>query len=180
MVSRASLVFGLMYAGRAVWHKQDYKLITYDNARTFQLYDLEKDPSETSDLAAQRPETVEQLKKELSAWHGSVQNSFEGAEYGTASLERSGKQWRKRRSPRKCQRRSRGGQRRRSRGPVCPEPNGCRCRRVAGGWHRPPDARRIYVRGLLAVPHWLRISPAASPVVCRAPSGLHSCWSPQT
>ncbi|MGB7328246.1 MAG: sulfatase-like hydrolase/transferase [Rubripirellula sp.] len=84
---------GLMYNARAAWHKQNLKLISYDGASTFQLYDLTKDPSETTDLAAQTPEIVEQMTEELMDWNRSVQSSFEGAEYGTASLERLGKKW---------------------------------------------------------------------------------------
>ncbi len=45
------------------------------------LYDVSKDPNETTDLAAQQPERVEKMKTELSAWKASVEKSLTGADY---------------------------------------------------------------------------------------------------
>ncbi|MDD7986662.1 sulfatase-like hydrolase/transferase [Lentisphaera marina] len=84
---------GIMYSSRIVWHKNENKLVSYDGGKTYELYNLETDPSEKSDIAAHNPELVEQLKKDMIAWHDSVKSSFEGAEYGTKSLERLGKNW---------------------------------------------------------------------------------------
>ena len=84
---------GLMYSGRIAWHKEQYKLLSYDGGKAYQLYDLVADPSETKDLATEKPEMVEQLKKEMMTWHDSVKESFEGEEYGTESLERSEAKW---------------------------------------------------------------------------------------
>lgn len=45
------------------------------------LYDVSKDPKETTDLAAQQPERVAKMTAELKAWQGSVERSFSGADY---------------------------------------------------------------------------------------------------
>ncbi|WDE97661.1 sulfatase-like hydrolase/transferase [Lentisphaera profundi] len=84
---------GLMYSNRIAWHKEDFKLISYNSGQKYELYNLVLDPSEKSDIASQNPELVEELKKDMLVWHASVKNSFDGTEYGTKSLERLGKQW---------------------------------------------------------------------------------------
>jgi len=62
----------------AVIRKGDYKLIElYDKSLTnqpdaFELYDLKNDLGETRNLAAQYPEVVNELKKELSDWKKEV------------------------------------------------------------------------------------------------------------
>ena len=49
------------------------------------LYDLSKDPNETTDLAAQQPEQVAKMKAELSIWKESVERSHTGADYSAAT-----------------------------------------------------------------------------------------------
>jgi arylsulfatase A-like enzyme len=46
------------------------------------LYDVSKDPNETTDLAAQQPERVAKMKAELTAWKASVEKSLAGGDYG--------------------------------------------------------------------------------------------------
>ncbi len=46
------------------------------------LYDVSKDPKETTDLAAQQPERVAQMKAALETWKASVEKSLAGADYG--------------------------------------------------------------------------------------------------
>lgn len=46
------------------------------------LYDVSKDPNETTDLAAQEPERVAKMTAELAAWKESVQKSLAGDDYG--------------------------------------------------------------------------------------------------
>lgn len=48
------------------------------------LYDVEKDPKETSDLAAQEPERVARMTAALKAWKDSVEKSLGGADYAAA------------------------------------------------------------------------------------------------
>jgi arylsulfatase A-like enzyme len=45
------------------------------------LFDLQKDPSETTDLAAQQPETVKAMKQTLLKWQASCRNSAAGHDY---------------------------------------------------------------------------------------------------
>ena len=46
------------------------------------LYDVSKDPNETTDLAAQQPERVAKMTAALVAWRASVEKSLAGADYG--------------------------------------------------------------------------------------------------
>jgi arylsulfatase A-like enzyme len=46
------------------------------------LYDVSRDPNETTDLAAQQPERVAKMKAELAAWKASALKSLAGDDYG--------------------------------------------------------------------------------------------------
>lgn len=85
--------------GHAAWLDWPYKLHT-DGAGgrranpaaidtnaipTVLLYDVAKDPKETTDLAAQEPERVKQMTAALKAWKESVEKSLGGADYVSAS-----------------------------------------------------------------------------------------------
>jgi arylsulfatase A-like enzyme len=58
-----------------------YKLISFDNGKTFQLYDLSKDIGETQDISAQHPDIVQKLKGLLENWRPSCTNSSQGKDY---------------------------------------------------------------------------------------------------
>ena len=80
--------------GHATWLDWPYKL--HLNPRTTRykkskedddlpatlLYDVSKDPKETTDLAAQEPERVAKMTAALHAWKASVEKSFTGSDYG--------------------------------------------------------------------------------------------------
>ena len=51
------------------------------------LYDVAKDPKETTDLAALQPERVAKMTAALEAWKASVERSLSGADYGVPSAE---------------------------------------------------------------------------------------------
>ena len=51
------------------------------------LYDVSKDPKETTDLAAQHPERVAKMKAELAAWKASALKSLAGDDYGASASE---------------------------------------------------------------------------------------------
>ena len=62
----------------------DRKLVIHeakDGERKVELFDLNADPAETKDLAAEQPETTEKLKAKLRAWQDSVLKSLTGADY---------------------------------------------------------------------------------------------------
>jgi arylsulfatase A-like enzyme len=50
------------------------------------LYDVSKDPNETTDLAAQQPDRVAKMKAELAAWKSSALKSLAGGDYGPGAL----------------------------------------------------------------------------------------------
>ena len=45
------------------------------------LFDLVEDPGETKDLAAEKPEIVEAMKKTLTQWQASCRSSAAGEDY---------------------------------------------------------------------------------------------------
>jgi hypothetical protein len=47
----------------------------------YELYDLIKDPGESKDLAAEKPEVVAKMKPVLEAWQDSVVKSLAGGDY---------------------------------------------------------------------------------------------------
>ncbi|MCX6858444.1 MAG: hypothetical protein NTV80_26505 [Verrucomicrobia bacterium] len=51
------------------------------------LYDVSKDPAETTDLAAQEPERVTMMTAALETWKTSVEKSLSGADYGSHSAD---------------------------------------------------------------------------------------------
>ena len=48
---------------------------------TFELYNLEKDKTESKDISEERPEKFKELKKEFNQWYESVQKSIAGKDY---------------------------------------------------------------------------------------------------
>jgi arylsulfatase A-like enzyme len=81
--------------GHAVWLDWPYKLHLNPAAGrekknkkggaalpTVLLYDVVKDPKETTDLAAQEPGRVAKMTAALEAWKASVEKSLAGADYG--------------------------------------------------------------------------------------------------
>jgi arylsulfatase A-like enzyme len=58
-----------------------YKLISFDSAKTFQLYDLQEDISETHNIIAKHPDIAKKLKTVLHDWQQSSQNSSQGKDY---------------------------------------------------------------------------------------------------
>jgi arylsulfatase A-like enzyme len=80
--------------GHAAWLDWPYKLHTNPVTTRYHkskqdgalpvtlLYDVSKDPKETTDLAAQEPERVVKMTAVLQAWKTSVEKSLTGADYG--------------------------------------------------------------------------------------------------
>ncbi len=72
---------GFLFAKKISWVNDQYKLISTDEGKTFELYDLIRDPKEANDIAAENEELVEQMRKELFKWKKSVENSRQGGDY---------------------------------------------------------------------------------------------------
>ena len=61
-----------------------YKLLTQEleaKKAKFELYDLEKDPGETNDLADSEPEIADRLKADFLKWNATVEASIAGKDY---------------------------------------------------------------------------------------------------
>ncbi len=72
---------GFQSAKQIAWHSGHFKLYSGDQGKNWELYDLSTDPSETTNLAAARPELVKELKEQVTAWQRSCERSDEGTDY---------------------------------------------------------------------------------------------------
>ncbi len=74
--------------GWAAWNKWPWKLHHKDGGATYELYNLETDPEETTNLynSAEHTAVRDTMKAELTAWRASVIRSINGADYGKSSL----------------------------------------------------------------------------------------------
>ena len=78
---------GIMCGTQASYATERYKY--YQNGGgAVELYDLLADPYEAQNIVAEYPEVAENLKHQFLVWQADVKRSFEGAEYGTESVER--------------------------------------------------------------------------------------------
>ncbi len=68
------------HTGRSAWIDNDYKLLT-QGADKFELYNLAKDPAETTDLYADKPEIAKRMLKAYQKWDRQVQASIAGKDY---------------------------------------------------------------------------------------------------
>jgi len=69
--------------GHAAWNEWPWKLhrIERKDKVTYELYDLNKDPMETTDLTKNEPVRVARMKASLENWQRSVLNSWAGKDY---------------------------------------------------------------------------------------------------
>ena len=69
--------------GHAAWNEWPWKLhrIERKDKVTYELYDLNKDPMETTDLTKNEPARVVRMKVALEDWQRSVLNSWAGKDY---------------------------------------------------------------------------------------------------
>lgn len=58
-----------------------YKILSMNNGRSYELYDLVEDPSETVDRAGDNPGIVEPMRAELETWVESCSRSLAGDDY---------------------------------------------------------------------------------------------------
>jgi len=71
------------HTGRAALVDNRYKVVNLGMARggAFEVYDLEADPTESRNIAAERPEVAERLRTALLVWNESVTASYAGKDY---------------------------------------------------------------------------------------------------
>jgi arylsulfatase A-like enzyme len=72
------------FQGERVIMKEQYKLIVEGdtpNEKGYELYDIQNDPAETTNLADEYPEMVDEMATALRKWQEAVLNSLTGADY---------------------------------------------------------------------------------------------------
>ena len=72
---------GFQFGGKMSWVTQEYKLISTDKGKTFELYNLLDDPGESKNIIAENSELAHQMKADLLAWVESCRQSEKGADY---------------------------------------------------------------------------------------------------
>ena len=73
---------GFRHTGRAALIDNRYKIVSPSLAKqSFEIYDLEADPRETTDLSATQPELAARLRAALLSWNESVTASVAGRDY---------------------------------------------------------------------------------------------------
>lgn len=64
-----------------VWNDNQYKLVYKEKDEEFLLFDLYKDPYETTDIAENHPKIVNKMKEKLASWIEDCAKSAAGADY---------------------------------------------------------------------------------------------------
>lgn len=82
---------GFLFQNQASYSGNQYKL--YSRNGEFSLYDIIKDPFETTDIADSELILMRRLKQELMELISSSESSFRGNEYGTESFDRLEQGW---------------------------------------------------------------------------------------
>ena len=73
---------------RGAFVDNNYKLVTLEvGSGKYELYDLEKDPNETTDLFNQQPETAGRLQAAFEAWSSQVEASIAGVDYPGGTVD---------------------------------------------------------------------------------------------
>lgn len=67
---------------KRAWIDNNYKIVSEDLTNIeFELYDLSKDPSETTNIISEKPEIAKKMIKDFTAWNKSVDASVAGKDY---------------------------------------------------------------------------------------------------
>lgn len=73
---------GFRYRDTGAWTDNGYKLVCESREQgRYALYDLTVDHAEAKDIAAEKPEVAERMKREFAAWDATVEASFAGKDY---------------------------------------------------------------------------------------------------
>ncbi len=79
--TRRGMPIGFQSSNQLAWIEDRYKLYSGDQGKSWELYDLRNDPSESEDLAASMPDRVRAMSSELLKWVDSCRKSNKGADY---------------------------------------------------------------------------------------------------
>ncbi|MDR1964792.1 MAG: sulfatase-like hydrolase/transferase [Planctomycetaceae bacterium] len=78
---------GFRYQEQQAWIENRYKIVKMKGqGKTFQLFDLEKDPHETTDIIKDHPEIAKKMKADFELWNASIDASFAGQDYPEKKL----------------------------------------------------------------------------------------------
>ncbi len=72
---------GFLFHKRMSWVTDRYKLISTDSGKTYELYDLIQDKSETKNIASSNQKLTVRMKSELLEWVESCKRSEKGGDY---------------------------------------------------------------------------------------------------
>jgi len=72
---------GFIYNQQISWVDNHYKLISKDNRKSYELYDLQSDAQEESNIIETHKEIADKMEASLAAWYLSVNNSRKGLDY---------------------------------------------------------------------------------------------------
>ena len=71
-----------IFQGKGALVDNEFKLVATNIKKgTFELFNLEQDKTESTDVSKQNPEKFEQLKTEFHKWYESVKKSIDGMDY---------------------------------------------------------------------------------------------------
>ena len=81
---------GFRHTGRAALIDNDFKIVANDlETKSYEVYDLGNDPSETTDISADQPEVASRLQQALERWNESVSGSAAGNDYAEGDFDSS-------------------------------------------------------------------------------------------
>ena len=80
-VSRRPHPIGFQSRKQSTLSDNRWKLVSNNNGKTLELYDLLEDRAETHDLAQRYPEIVKRMSAALRDWQTSCKNSDAGKDY---------------------------------------------------------------------------------------------------
>lgn len=72
---------GFLFRNKISWVSDRYKLVSTDQGKTFELYDLQEDKAENHDILSIKADTAKKLQLALEKWMESVKKSGQGQDY---------------------------------------------------------------------------------------------------
>lgn len=80
-MTRRPLPIGFESGNQVSFVDNRYKIYSRDRGKTYMLFDLIKDPGETKDLSAEKPQILQDMKAALEQWRKSCKDSLAGKDY---------------------------------------------------------------------------------------------------
>ena len=76
---------GFRYASGLAMVDNQYKIVV--KGRKTELFDLDADTKEATNLSAEKPDVLRKMQRQLDAWNRSVENSVNGSDYPNGTIE---------------------------------------------------------------------------------------------